>query len=251
MELRDFLPIPDLEGCTSLLCVQPHPDDNEVGAGGTIARLAGKGCKITYLTVTDGRNGTTDPGTSPVKLAEQRKREATEAAGILGVRDLIFLGYPDGGFTSERELCRDIVSAIRDVKPEFVLTVDPYLPYEAHPDHRASGLATAQACLFSAFPHFYSGGEKGPQDMWQVKGIGFYATSHPNTFINIDDTWELKVKAVSAHASQFAPAYLDAITGYFDFKARRYAEGRGFTRAEAFKVLSTSHLHMNVDTLLL
>ena len=58
MNLKDFFPLPDLESCQNLLCIQPHPDDNEVGAGATIARLTAKGCRITYLTVTDGRYGT-------------------------------------------------------------------------------------------------------------------------------------------------------------------------------------------------
>jgi LmbE family N-acetylglucosaminyl deacetylase len=57
MDLKQMLPMPKLEECKSLLCIQPHPDDNEVGAGGTIAKLVRQGCQVTYLTVTDGSKG--------------------------------------------------------------------------------------------------------------------------------------------------------------------------------------------------
>jgi hypothetical protein len=98
MNVRDYLPIPDLLKCKSLLCIQPHPDDNEVGAGATIAKLARSGCKVTYLTVTDGSKGTDDPGMSTSELAKIRRRETEDAAGLLGVSSLRFLDFEDGSY---------------------------------------------------------------------------------------------------------------------------------------------------------
>lgn len=245
MNLEDFIPMPDMEKCESILCIQPHPDDNEIGAGATIAKLAAKGCKITYLTVTDGAIGSLDPDEKPDDTARKRKIEAEQAAHILGVSSTLFLNYPDAAFLNEKSLCLDITGIIRKVKPEFVMTVDPFLMYEFHPDHRSVGLAAAQACMFSQFPNF---APDSGDDTWAVKGIAFYCTSHPNTFINVDGTWDLKLKAIGAHASQFGGEYLEGLKYYFDFKARQYAENREFGRAEAFKVLTTTHLHMNVDT---
>lgn len=248
MDLKDFMPIPDLDDCKSLLCIQPHPDDNEVGAGATIARLAAKGCNITYLTVTDGRMGTMDPGADLDALAVKRRNEAEEAARILGVSCSVFLDYKDTGITDENSLCHDIVRQIRHIRPEFVMTVDPFLPYETHPDHIKTGMAALRACMFSQFPHMYSDGGPDNLQSWSVKGIALYFSAAPNTFINADETWNLKIKSLEAHESQFDPRYMESLKVYFEFKARQYGKGKGFKQAEAFKVLTASHLHMNVDT---
>lgn len=254
MELKDFLPIPKLEECKSMLCIQPHPDDNEVGAGATIASLAAKGCKISYLTVTSGNMGSMDPDEKPSEIAAIRRRETLEAAALLGVSDCIFLDYDDGSFMDDKKLCRDITAVIRKVRPEMVMTVDPFLPYEVHPDHLSVGMAAAQAFLFSPFPHFDTKGCGGMTVgegaiPFNARGIAFYSTVYPNTFIQADETWELKIKAIEAHKSQFDLASLEALKFYFDYKARSYAASSGFERAEAFKVLTGSHLHMNVDTI--
>jgi Uncharacterized proteins, LmbE homologs len=251
MNIKDYLPNPDLDTCKSLLCIQPHPDDNEVGAGATIAKLARNGCRITYLTVTDGSKGTDAPDISPSELAKIRKKEAMDAAGLLGVTAYRFLEYEDGGFPNEKELCSSIVAVIRDVKPELVMTVDPFLPYEAHPDHRRVGLASADACIFSSLVHYKTYNENQLQQAWKVGGVAFYSTAYPNTFINVDDTWDLKISAILAHKSQFDLKSMELLGMYFDFKARQYAEGKGFTRAEAFKVLAPTYLHMSVDTMYL
>lgn len=247
MELTDLLAMPSLEDCKSLLCVQPHPDDNEVGAGATIAKLASKGCKITYLTVTDGRMGTLDPKQSQDALVLIRKKEVEQAAASLGVTECLFLNQQDGAYTDERALSKGIVSVIRQVKPELVLTVDPFLPYEFHPDHRAVGMATAQACMFAGFPHFFPDADN--PDTWFVHGIVFHTTAYPNTYVNVDETWDLKMKSIALHQSQFDAASLQKVGYYFDFKARSYAQGKGFERAEAFKVLSPDCLHMFVDAI--
>lgn len=246
MEIKDLLKVPDIEKCESILCVQPHPDDNEIGAAATIAKLASLGCKITYLTVTDGCMGTLDPAQKPEELVAIRKKEVEKSAAFLGVSQTIFLNFADGSFADERLLFQGIVSVIRQVKPEFVMTVDPFLPYEAHPDHRRVGMAAAEACLFSQFPGFKSDGEAG---VWAVKGIAFHSTAYPNTFIDIDRTWDKKLAAISLHESQFPPQSLQMLGYYLDIKSQLYAQGKSFSRAEAFKVLTTDHLHMNVDTI--
>ncbi len=249
MELKDLLPIPDLAGCKKLLCIQPHPDDNEIGAGATIAKLAQSGCQITYLTVTDGALGTLDPAVDPGELALTRKQEAEESARLLGAASTLYLDYPDGSYPSEQELASRILAVIREEQPEMVMTVDPFLPYEAHPDHRRVGMAVTAACLFSAFPHYRSYGDPNPSKQWEVKGIAFYNTAYPNTFIDVDATWDLKIRSIAVHRSQFDEETLAKYKGYFEFKAAQYAEGRGFARAEAFKVLTPLHLHVNVDTI--
>lgn len=246
MDISDLLPIPDLENCKSLLCIQPHPDDNENGAGATIAKLAKNGCKITFLTVTDGSIGSPDPDVKPEAIAKIRKQEVENAANFLGVSETIFLNIPDGSFPDEKELCKSITEVIRNVRPELVMAPDPFLPYECHPDHRIVGMAAADAMIFCQFPG-YKTQSNVPQ--WSPEGIAFYATAYPNTFINVDKTWEMKIKALSIHKSQYPEETLDLISMYYGLKAQENAENRGFDMAEAFKVLSGNHLHMNVDTI--
>lgn len=248
MDVRDILPIPDIEGCKSLLCVQPHPDDNEVGAGATIAKLAARGCKVTYLTVTDGAMGSTDPLARPEELAAVRRSEANKSASYLGASDCIFLDFPDGGYADEKLLCQKIVQAIRKVMPEMLLAPDPFLPYEAHPDHRRVGMAAIEAFLFSQFPGFKTGDDEDAAP-WAAGGIALHSSAYPNTFVGVDGTWDMKMKALAMHESQFPKELLARLAVYFEFKASQYAAGRPFERAEAFKVLSGDHLHMNVDTM--
>jgi LmbE family N-acetylglucosaminyl deacetylase len=247
MDLRQF--IPDLTSCASVLCIQPHPDDNEVGAGATIAKLARAGCDITYLTVTDGGMGTMDPAVSRDSLTCTRRAETKAAAQYLGVNHLLFLDYPDGGPYDEQELCQRIVSAIREVRPEFVMAPDPFLPYEAHPDHRKTGMAAAEACLFCQFPHYYNYGEDVPaQNTWKVKGIAFYNTAYPNTYIGVDETLEQKIQALGMHKSQFPESELAFMRQYLTLKAAENGGKSGrYTYAEAFKVLPPLLLHVNVD----
>ncbi len=244
MPLKDFLGVPRLDRAKRVLCVQPHPDDNELGAGGTIAWLASLDIEIVYLTVTDGSIGTQDPSISPERLAETRRGEAERSARHLGASQLLWLGYRDGDVPEERELTARIMGVIRQVKPDAVLVPDPWLPYEAHRDHRLTGLATAAACILGGFPHARSGPEAPPHS---VPMVGFYCTTRPNTWINVDATWSRKMEAVRMHASQFPEGWA-MISMYLDMKAREFAQGRGFTRAEALKVLPTILLHFNVDS---
>lgn len=248
MDPRQFIPFPELMSCASILCVQPHPDDNEVGAGATIAKLAQAGCDVTYLTVTDGSMGTMDPDLPKESLIRTRKAETLAAADYLGVSRLIFLDYPDGGPYEDRELCRRIVTAIREVRPEFIMAPDPFLPYEAHPDHRKTGMAAAEACLFSQFPHFTNHGEDAPaRNVWAVKGVAFYNTSRPDTYVDIDTALEQKLHALALHQSQFPESEMQFMRQYLTMKAAEYGQKSGHTCAEAFKVLPPMLLHVNVD----
>jgi LmbE family N-acetylglucosaminyl deacetylase len=182
-------------------------------------------------------------------MIRTRRGEAEEAANILGVNKRIFLDYPDAGYVDEKELTQRIVKVIREIEPEFIMTVDPFLPYEAHPDHRRVGMAAAEACLFSAFPNFYSYGEEYMGKSWDVKGVAFYNTAYPNTFIDITDTWDLKIKSIEAHRSQFRGEMFELYKMYFGYKAQELGKNKGFSMAEAFKIFTPMLLHANVDAI--
>ncbi|MEK7082240.1 MAG: PIG-L family deacetylase, partial [Patescibacteria group bacterium] len=84
----------------SALAIFAHPDDMDFSSSGTIAKWAAKGAEITYLVCTDGSKGSDDPRMTARRLAAIRKREQRDAAKILGVRDVIFLGHRDGELTA-------------------------------------------------------------------------------------------------------------------------------------------------------
>lgn len=258
-ELLQMAPVPELLKMRRILCIQPHPDDMEVGAGGTIARLTASGASVAYVTVTDGGLG--GPG-SRHDVALRRRREQEEAARILGVADLRWLDFPDGGTYSEDEVRARLIGEITRFRPEAVVTVDPWLSYEGHPDHRKTGLAAVGAALLSAFPAAVPEGQGrlfrelaaapgtvSGERYQGVQAVALCMTASPNTFIDVTATWERKMEAIRAHSSQFPDESWPFYGGYFRAKAAEYGRRIKAAQAEAFKVLSPTHLHVNPDAI--
>ncbi|MYE45561.1 MAG: PIG-L family deacetylase, partial [Chloroflexi bacterium] len=132
------------------LVVAAHPDDADFGAGGTAALLAGAGWEVRYLVVTDGSKGSDDPAFTPETLVAAREVEQREAARILGVGSVVFLGYTDGELVYSRELLGAVTREIRAFQPFAVYTHDPEPviinnSFVNHNDHRISGLAAVDA----------------------------------------------------------------------------------------------------------
>ncbi len=112
MTIETILPIPDLFSAKRVLCIQPHYDDNDIGAGGTLARLAQKGAELFYVTVTDDLMGVVDLSLSPEAAAEALKRDQFAAGRVIGVREHYWLGYPDAGQYDYFALRRDVLKYI-------------------------------------------------------------------------------------------------------------------------------------------
>ena len=245
----DFLPIPDLLKAKNVLCIQPHPDDMEIGAGATIALLSRSGTAVTCLTITDGSAGTYDPAVDQEDLIMTRRREAEKTAGILGINNLLWLDFADGGCLPYEDIRSEITSAIRRQKPDAVLVCDPWLPYEAHSDHNRTGLATAEACLLAGMPNFCPADFQEGLLPHTVGMIAFYYTAYPNTFVDVSATWDLKMGAIDCHASQFPPPEAEKLKAYLTARAREHAEMQGGESrlVESLKVLSIDHLHIFED----
>src|SRR5689334_1365167 len=125
-----------------ILVVVAHPDDAEFGCGGSVARWVGEGREVFYCLATNGNRGSDDPAMTPERLAGVREAEQRAAARSLGVQDVLFLGYPDGELEDTRDARRDVVRAIRRVRPDRVVTQNPFPslnPYSGHRDHRHAG----------------------------------------------------------------------------------------------------------------
>ena len=110
LAVRFAAPLPDIEAFDRYLFIGPHPDDIEVGAGATAAKLSAAGKKVCFLICLDGRFGLENApaGTSPDALALLRVEEAKRSAQMLGVEDIRFLGLSDGGLYDEKPLFRAI-----------------------------------------------------------------------------------------------------------------------------------------------
>lgn len=246
MDIRTLLGLPDLLDVRSVVCVQPHPDDNEVGAAGTLLALAERSCQIIFVTVTDGGSGLPHPSMTREELVEIRRAERLQAGRLLGVAEQLELSFPDAGSYTEDEVARRLLPILRTYRPELVMTVDPWMPYEAHPDHLKTGRAVAQALLFSGnySPQF------GAEEPYTVPQVAFYASTYPNTFIDVTPYWERKLAALLAHKSQFDNAEWPLLAGFLSYQAQQLfvasnagKAGEQEHYAEAFKLLSTRQLH--------
>jgi LmbE family N-acetylglucosaminyl deacetylase len=221
-----------------VLGIAAHPDDLDVGAGGTMATFAAQGAKIHYLILTDGSKGSEDPTITPQELTAIRRQEQRDALAIIGGQDVTFLDYFDGELEVTMTLKRDIVKAIRTIKPDVVVTLDPTLVYSAkngsinHPDHRAAGQATLDAVFplardHLAFPEILAEGYI-PHKTPTILLINF---DGGNYSIDITDTFALKKQALKAHASQFGD--LETST-WVDDMAKSFGEQAGYELAESF-----------------
>ncbi len=107
------------------MVVTAHPDDAEFGCSGTVARWISEGTQVVYVLVTDGSKGTEDRSISPEQLAEIRRNEQIDAGKILGLKDVVFLNYPDGYLEPTLDVRKDISKQIRIHKPQILITTNP------------------------------------------------------------------------------------------------------------------------------
>ncbi|MBI2872339.1 MAG: PIG-L family deacetylase [Chloroflexi bacterium] len=195
-----------LERPERALVVFAHPDDAEIGAGGTIARWTREGTQVYYLVCTNGDKGSADPEMTPERLAAIREREQRAAAEVLGIKEVVFLRYPDGELEDTRQLRGEVVRAIRRFRPDVVLCPEPFRrsSYQ-HRDHRVAGRASLDACFPYARDrlHFPEHEREGLAPH-KVGSILFWQAEEPDVFTDIKETLDLKVKALLCHASQMS-----------------------------------------------
>jgi LmbE family N-acetylglucosaminyl deacetylase len=218
-----------------ILVVTPHPDDAEFGVAGTVARWTKQGKQVVYAVCTNGNKGTSDPNMKPEQLAEIRQEEQRAAAGVLGVREVVFLGNPDQGLEDTPEFRKQIVRTIRLYRPETVVTADPYRRYIWHRDHRIAGQVTLDAVFPYARDHL-AYPELLEEDLQphKVKEMLFWASENINYLSDITDTFELKLAALRCHQSQVSAMKVSDLEDWLKQRCRDLAEGEDFDLAEAF-----------------
>ncbi len=196
-------PPPPITGPSRAMVIMAHPDDAEFLCGGTVAKWCAEGWDVTYVVVTSGDKGTHDESMHPEKLAAIREEEQRAACRVLGVRECIFLGYPDGFTVDEHELRGQVVRLLRLCRPEVVITWDGFRHTFNHRDHRNVGTVTADAIYPLVRDRlFYPRDEEDGLAAHQVNEVLLAGTDNPDYVVDITDHWMTKVDAILCHASQ-------------------------------------------------
>jgi len=192
-----------------ILVILAHPDDPEFFCGGTVARWIRAGHRVSYCLLTCGEKGTKDRTIKTDTLCSIRQKEQRAAAAILGVKHVQFLDHPDGYLVPDLTLRKEITRVIRKVQPDILVTCDPtnlYVreTYLNHPDHRAAGQATLDAVFPAARDHLIF------IELWRdeqlephiVREVWISLPRDPNVFVDVTANLDLKLRALSEHASQ-------------------------------------------------
>jgi LmbE family N-acetylglucosaminyl deacetylase len=191
------------------LVIAAHPDDIEFVCAGTVAKWVRAGSEVRYVLATSGDAGTHQRGITREELARIREAEQRAAARVVGVSEVVFLGYHDGEVVPSLELRRDLVREIRRFRPDIAICYDPTRlfvggSYINHPDHRAVGQAAIDALSPTAAMPLSFGEqiEEEGLEPYRVRHILVASSNHPDTWVDISETLDLKVEALRKHVSQ-------------------------------------------------
>lgn len=172
-----------------VLAIGAHPDDVELGSGGTVALLARQGRRVGILHLTRGERGTR--GTAKERLAE-----AERAAAALGAVDLAFLDCGDGGLRTGPLEEDALIAVLRDRRPELVLSPSPS---DRHPDHGRAHRLVEAACFYAGLANRGEGAAHRP-------AASFAYMQHdpfpPSFIVDVTATWEAKRESLAAYRSQ-------------------------------------------------
>jgi LmbE family N-acetylglucosaminyl deacetylase len=220
-----------------ILGIGAHPDDLDFGAAGTFAKWAKAGHTCYHLVCTDGGKGSSDPDMTEEKLIRIRQSEQKRVAKILGLKGVYFLKHHDTELVPDLQLKKEIVTYIRKLKPDIVVTSDPSFLYSKesgyinHTDHRAAGLATLDAVFPMARDRLtFSDLEREGLTPHKVKTVYLTAFENPNEIEDITNTLTLKLEALRAHESQIGKQALLFVKE----RAKKLGTKNGFKFAEGF-----------------
>lgn len=206
----------------SILVIGPHPDDQELGMGGTIIRLASQGHKVHLVDMTNG-----EP--TPRGSVDTRAKESAEAAKVMGVGRTL-LGLPNREVTHDVASRHKLAALVRVHRPDWMFV--PF-PIDAHPDHVAVTRIAEDARFDAKLTR-----STIPGDPWYPKRIIYYYCTHlrmsfqPSFCVDISEQIEKKMQAVACYQSQFTsnaagdvPAMVRTLNAYFGGRiATAYAE---------------------------
>ena len=184
-----------------LLVFGPHPDDIEIGLGGTVAKQAGRGHRVGLCDLTAGEMGSN--GT-----VEERLAEAESARAVLGATWRVNLRWPDRAIGQQPDHIRAAAALIRRVRPRTVA-----IPYECdrHPDHVAASRLLTDAVFNSGLRRYNA---DSVHEAWKPEWICYYFindSSTPTFVVDVSEHYETKRRALACHASQFGVTAAGAV----------------------------------------
>ncbi|MEL7268774.1 MAG: bacillithiol biosynthesis deacetylase BshB1 [Bacteroidota bacterium] len=221
-----------------ILVFGAHPDDAELGAGGTIAKEIAKGKKVGIIDLTHGELGTR--GSAAI-----RDKEAAAAAAILGVSIRENMSYADGFFVNDKSHQIGIIQKIRQYQPDIVLcnAVD-----DRHIDHAKGSALVSDACFLSGLVKIETKLNGDVQEPWRPKVVYHYIqwkNLEPDFVVDVSGYIEKKREAILAYSSQFfdpnsgepetpisSKNFLDSVS----YRARDLGRLIGVAHAEGFTV---------------
>lgn len=223
------------------MVVVAHADDAEFGCSGTVAKLCAEGWEMVYVMCTDGSKGSSDREVTEEELAATRREEQINAGKVLGLKDVVFLDYPDSYLQPTLDLRKDIAREIRRYQPDVVICQYPMRNLDGgfgvgHPDHLAAGEAALSAVFPTArdhmtFPDLLEDGFE-PHKVAEVWVMGH---PEPDHYVDITDNVNTAVNAIAAHVSQVDGRSADQMMERMQEWRRRTGVGRGMQYAETFK----------------
>ena len=226
-----------------VLSIHAHPDDQEFTVGGTLAKWARAGSHVATVCITSGGAGSnehTPPEMTRDALVPIREEEQRQACRVLGIPDVIFLGFEDGMLQATLDLRRELTRVIRRFRPDAVVCGDPTVRYYGsmymnHPDHRAASDAALDAVFPSAetrliFPELLAEG----LEPHKVRAVFIHGSDSPDTFIDISEALSAKLAALKEHRTQMGTwDPTDMITGW----AKMQGAPRKLEAAESFRLM--------------
>lgn len=245
LALRFAAPLPALEEFQRYLFIGPHPDDIEIGAGATAAKLWDMGKQVCFLICTDGRygDGAAPAGINREELVSRRRRESLASAQALGVEDVRFLNLSDGGFYTEEQLLRAMAAVIGDFQPDCIFAPDPFVSSECHVDHLRCGRAAGQLAYMAP----YAGVMEGyGSTAAPVEALAYYMTAKPTAYVKTRGYLEQQLRSIfDCHRSQFPAeaAESKALGLYLRLRSADMGLRCRCTAAEGFRLLGRVHMH--------
>ena len=225
-----------------ILIICAHPDDIEFRSAGSAAKWVREGRRVEYCLATSGDKGVNGPESRRMTIEEKRairESEQRAAAAVVGVEHVHFLRHTDGEVRNTTELRRDLVHVMRECKPDLVIADDPANDafdsfYGYHRDHRAVAKAVFDA-LYPAvgnanfFPELLAEGLEphNPREVY------FKTIRGADTWVDITDTFDLKIKALRCHNSQVKD--FEELVPHLSNWAKRSGEGGGLECAESYR----------------
>lgn len=219
-----------------ILAIGAHPDDVELGCGGTIAKMISEGKTVAIIDLTKGELGTR--GTD-----KTRKQEAADAAKILGISARENLEMKDGFLQNSEEYQMRIVKMIRKYQPEIVLA---NATDDRHPDHGKAAKLVSDACFLSGLKKIETALDRKNQEFWRPKHVFHFIQwkeIEPDFVIDISNFMEKKIEACMAYKTQFynpeskepvtpiaTKDFLESLT----YRAQNLGRLSGCTYAEGF-----------------